>query len=69
MLPLARSTDRNGDLPPHLARYAWPAGVAAAGAAWYASDSLRHRREGGRGYELHGEAEPGTDGFCEPQSR
>ncbi len=63
MLPLARSTDRNGDLPPHLARYAWPAGVAAAGAAWYASDSLRHRREGGRGYELHGEAEPGTDGF------
>jgi cardiolipin synthase A/B len=30
----------------------WPAGIAAALAAWYASDSLRHRREGGHGYDL-----------------
>ncbi len=35
----------------------WPLGVAAAGAAWYASDSLRHRREQGDGYALHGHAD------------
>jgi cardiolipin synthase len=34
----------------------WPIAIAAVGAAWYASDSLRHRREQGHGYELHGEA-------------
>jgi cardiolipin synthase len=33
-----------------------PAGIAALGAAWYASDSLRHRRDQGEGYELRGEA-------------
>ena len=36
------------------ARYAWPAGLAAWGAAWYSSESLRHRREQGSGYRLHG---------------
>jgi cardiolipin synthase len=41
----------------HVARYAWPGGVAAAGAAWYAADSLRHRREGGHGYRLRGEVD------------
>jgi cardiolipin synthase len=48
-----------------VARYAWPAGVGAAGLAWYAADSLRHRREGGRGYRLHGadELDPAGDGF------
>lgn len=40
-----------------MARYAWPAGVGAAGAAWYAADSLRHRREGGHGYRLRGEVD------------
>jgi cardiolipin synthase A/B len=40
-----------------VARYAWPAGMAAAGAAWYAADSLRHRREGGHGYRLRGEVD------------
>jgi cardiolipin synthase len=46
------------------ARYAWPAGVAAAGGAWYAADSLRHRRESGsHGYELHGEADPSDISF------
>ena len=40
-----------------MARYAWPAGVAAAGAAWYAADSLSHRREGGHGYRLRGEVD------------
>jgi cardiolipin synthase A/B len=35
----------------------WPIGIAAAAGAWYASDSLRHRREhGDDGYELHGDA-------------
>jgi cardiolipin synthase len=40
-----------------VARYAWPGGVAAAGVAWYAADSLRHRREGGHGYRLRGEVD------------
>ena len=42
----------------------WPAAIAAAGAAWYASESLRHRREQGDGYTLDGEAlEVGTPEF------
>ncbi len=56
-----RNGSRNGRVPP--ARYAWPAGVAAAGTAWYAADSLRHRRESGHGYTLRGDCPPGTDGF------
>ncbi|MDQ2675931.1 MAG: phospholipase D-like domain-containing protein [Actinomycetota bacterium] len=35
-----------------VARWAWPAALAAAGVGWYASDSLRHRREGAFGYDL-----------------
>ena len=35
----------------------WPLGITAAGAAWYASESLRHRREHGNGYTLHGHAD------------
>jgi cardiolipin synthase len=38
-----------------VARYAWPAALAAAGAAWYGTESLRHRRESGRGYDLRGD--------------
>ena len=34
----------------------WPAGIALCLAAWYGSESLRHRRERGEGYELHGAA-------------
>jgi cardiolipin synthase len=45
----------------------WPAGLAVAGLAWYASDSLRHRREGPartEGYALHGDAlDVGSGGF------
>lgn len=43
----------------------WPAGIAAAGAVVYGSESLRHRREGGRGYELRGGDRPdvGSDEF------
>jgi cardiolipin synthase len=37
------------------ARYAWPAGLGAWAAAWYASESLRHRREQGQGYQLRGD--------------
>src|ERR671915_514545 len=47
----------------HVARYAWPAGVATAGAAWYAADSLRHRRESGHGYSLRGEVDVGDETF------
>ena len=53
---------RNGDRI-DVARYAWPAGVAAAGAAWYAADSLRHRREGGHGYTLRGEVDVSEPSF------
>ncbi len=48
----------------HLhARHGWPAGLAVAGAAWYAADSLRHRREGGAGYDLRGEVDPSDESF------
>jgi cardiolipin synthase A/B len=40
-----------------VARYAWPAALGAAGIAWYGADSLRHRRESGHGYDLHGEVD------------
>ena len=33
----------------------WPAAIGARASRWYASDSLRHRREQGDGYELRGE--------------
>ena len=34
----------------------WPAAVGALGLAWYGSESLRHRREQGSGYDLRGGA-------------
>ena len=46
-----------------MARYAWPAGVGAAGIAWYAADSLRHRREGGHGYRLRGDVDASDASF------
>ena len=46
-----------------MARYAWPAGVGAAGVAWYAADSLRHRRESGHGYSLRGEVDVREESF------
>ena len=49
--------------PKRVARYAWPAGLAAAGAAWYAADSLRHRRESGHGYTLRGEVDVAEANF------
>ncbi|WP_217912744.1 phospholipase D-like domain-containing protein [Miltoncostaea marina] len=41
----------------------WPAAIALWAVVWYASDSLRHRREGGRGYELQEVADVGSEGF------
>ena len=41
----------------------WPAGIAVWAALWYASDSLRHRREGGRGYTIDDPPEVGGEGF------
>ena len=41
----------------------WPAAIAAVLLARYASESLRHRREGGRGYTLEDCPEVGSDGF------
>jgi cardiolipin synthase A/B len=42
----------------------WPTGIALAAAAWYASDSTRHRRDEGQGYELRGEElEVGSEEF------
>ncbi len=42
----------------------WPAAIAVALAGWYASDSLRHRREQEDGYRLRGEdLEVGSDAF------
>jgi cardiolipin synthase A/B len=37
--------------------------VGATGAAWYAADSLRHRRESGHGYRLRGEVDVGDASF------
>ncbi len=41
----------------------WPAGIALVAAAWYGSDSLRHRREEGSGYELMGKVDAGEESF------
>ena len=46
-----------------MARYAWPAGIAAAGGAWYGADSLRHRRETSHGYSLRGEVDVSEPSF------
>jgi len=63
--PVRLETYRREDRGPRVpARIGWPAGVAAAGLAWYASDSLRHRRESGHGYDLRGgEIDPGSAEF------
>ncbi len=44
-------------------RWAWPAAVGAAGLGWYASESLRHRREGAFGYNLASEIEVDSPDF------
>lgn len=50
--------------PPRQVRsWAWPAGLAAAGTAWYVSDSLRHRREGAFGYDMGADLEVDSPDF------
>ena len=50
--------------PRHVARYAWPAALAASLGVRYASESLRHRREEGEGYRLDGDGlDAGERGF------
>ena len=41
----------------------WPAAMGAAGLAWYAADSLRHRRESGDGYDLRGDVDVSEERF------
>jgi cardiolipin synthase len=41
----------------------WPSAIAAVLLARYASESLRHRREGGRGYALEDCPDVGSEGF------
>ena len=41
----------------------WPTGIALVAAAWYASESLRHRREGGEGYDLEADLDAGSEAF------
>ena len=45
----------NNGGPRSKASVIWPVALGAAGIAWYAADSLRHRREQAHGYELHGD--------------
>ena len=44
-------------------RWLWPAGIGAALAGWYVSDSLRHRREGAFGYDLGADIEVASPDF------
>jgi cardiolipin synthase len=44
-------------------RLAWPAAIGAAWLGWYASESLRHRREDQDGYEARSAAPPSSDDF------
>lgn len=48
-------------MKPPAARVAYPVAVGALGAAWYASDSLRHRREQGSGYSMGEDAPDPAD--------
>ena len=56
---LRRETDDG--VPP--ARWGWPVAIGALGLAWYAADSLRHRREGAFGYDLRQDIEVGSPDF------
>lgn len=57
--------ERDGRRPAHRDPRLWagPAAALAAGVAWYASDSLRHRREGAFGYEPVEGVDAGTPDF------
>ena len=56
------ASGHTGSRSPVKAR--WPTALTAGGLlAWYAADSLRHRREGGSGYELPGTLDVRSDRF------
>jgi cardiolipin synthase A/B len=57
----SRLPSRDSDTPTE--RWAWPAALAAAGIAWYATESLRHRREGKHGYDLVHDVDVGDPSF------
>lgn len=61
-LPLSQGEERP---PAHRDPRLWagPAAGLALGFAWYASESLRHRREGAFGYELVEGVDPASAGF------
>jgi cardiolipin synthase len=46
-----------------VAAWAWPTGLALALAARYGTESLRHRRESGHGYDLQAELDVRDPGF------
>jgi cardiolipin synthase len=63
-LPKAGAARRApGRRNPVKARYAWPLGLAAVLAARYGTESLRHRRESGHGYDLDAELDVREPGF------
>ena len=49
--------------PRQIRTWAWPAGLAGVGLAWYASDSLRHRRDGAFGYDMGADIEVDSPDF------
>jgi cardiolipin synthase len=59
---MGRGRDRK-ERRARIAAKAWPAAVGGGFVAWYAADSLRHRREGGHGYELRGDVSVGDPRF------
>jgi cardiolipin synthase len=60
---LDRIREALGPEPPAWRRWSWPAAIAGALAARYAAESLRHRREGGFGYELGVDLEVDSPAF------
>lgn len=62
---MRRPRIREGRPPAHrdLRTWAGPAAALGVGLAWYASDSLRHRREGAFGYELVEGVDAGSADF------
>lgn len=49
--------------PPLHRRLAWPAAIALGWGSWYASESLRHRREDRSGYEIVDPVDPSSPDF------
>ena len=62
-LPFEVEISRSRDRRREWRRWAWPGALGAAAIGWYASDSLRHRREGAYGYELASKIETGSPQF------